>query len=267
MAPSTGGFGQLSTSAQRTNPFGPSANPSISGGINQQSSQPNTFGTPNQQNPRGGFGQPSQLGQHSSPFGQLSQPASGSPFAQVSQGTFPSGLGQSTQQASSTFGQRSPMAQENAVWSAPQSTPATFGRPTVQSISGFARSDQPQTNGTATTPSHLAQTDGYTHGSNVSDYVSRNATTGQITSFKSRPVRYIDGAPCYQRQDQEWVRIWFPDGPSASTDRGIEMDESVYASMGSALEEAYKIVQEQGVFPGGVMPEVPPKREWVRWDI
>jgi nucleoporin NUP42 len=37
--------------------------------------------------------------------------------------------------------------------------------------------------------------------------------------------------------------------------------------LGAALKQVYDFVLENGTFKDGVMPEVPPKREWVNWEL
>jgi len=34
-----------------------------------------------------------------------------------------------------------------------------------------------------------------------------------------------------------------------------------------AVREAYEYVAKEGRFKDGIMPNVPPKREWVSWDL
>jgi nucleoporin NUP42 len=52
--------------------------------------------------------------------------------------------------------------------------------------------------------------------------------------------------------------------PSAIPD--TQAPDSVYGSDTAELEKIYQQVREKGEFPGGVIPEVAPKIEWVGWD-
>lgn len=103
--------------------------------------------------------------------------------------------------------------------------------------------------------------------SDPSTYTTRNPQTNRLTSFKGRPVTYIGDAPHYRRADEgQPERIWFPDGPPAPNP-WAEPPPEAYGGAVGAFEEAYKFVAERGQFRDGVMPEEPPRREWVRWDL
>lgn len=63
--------------------------------------------------------------------------------------------------------------------------------------------------------------------------------------------------------------LWFPTGPPpAKPDTQLPEEDVFYSGdLGKELQAIYEAVASQGAFVGGVMPEVPPKREWVRFDI
>jgi nucleoporin NUP42 len=64
--------------------------------------------------------------------------------------------------------------------------------------------------------------------------------------------------------------LWFPTGPPpAKSDTQLAEEDVFYSGqLGKELQAIYEAVATgQGAFVGGVMPEVPPRREWVRFDI
>lgn len=91
--------------------------------------------------------------------------------------------------------------------------------------------------------------------------------TKKLTVWKGLRVQYIDDEPCYQHPDdpQFYAHIFFPDGPpKPDTFKYSAASPEGYTS---AVEEAYKFAHENGAFKDGVMPSVPPKPEWSRYDI
>lgn len=69
--------------------------------------------------------------------------------------------------------------------------------------------------------------------------------------------------PHYRKSDGSMERIWHPEGTPA---RKTEMEAPAEAYT-AEIEAAYKFVAEQGMFKDGIMPEVPPKFDWIRWDV
>lgn len=67
------------------------------------------------------------------------------------------------------------------------------------------------------------------------------------------------------------VRIWFPTGPPQMKDfSDAEAPEGTYeGQLGETLKSLYEFVKADGtgLFKDGVMPEIPPKREWVGWEF
>ncbi len=84
-----------------------------------------------------------------------------------------------------------------------------------------------------------------------------------ITSWKGKPVSYQDGKPCYRGDGGHWVRIWFPHGAPVFT-KTPELPEEAY---NAATKHDYASAKQHGSFEGGVMPEMPPRREWCSWDF
>lgn len=98
------------------------------------------------------------------------------------------------------------------------------------------------------------------------DWITRQPN-GTLKSFKGAPVQYVatkDGQePHYKKANGKMERIWHPEGNAAHRAE-IEAPAEAYTA---EHEAAYKFVADQGVFKDGVMPELPPKCEWIRWDI
>jgi nucleoporin NUP42 len=91
----------------------------------------------------------------------------------------------------------------------------------------------------------------------------RKDISGRLTEFKGRPISYIDGQPCTRRSDGLWERIWFPDGPP-KWKKAPDLSDDAYDEKTVAQ---YKYWKETGTFKDGIMPELPPKREWCSWDF
>jgi len=60
-----------------------------------------------------------------------------------------------------------------------------------------------------------------------------------------------------------WTKIWFPDGPPVFK-KSEELPEESYDE---GVREKYRFLKEHGVFEGGLIPELPPRREWVGWNF
>lgn len=243
----TGAFGQSSGSgagivngAQNPSPFGQQQN---------LASQGSGFGglAPAAQNPQGNnnpFGsQTAQAPQQPSAFSQVAPAQSNSPFGQ-----------RSTPPA---FGQTS---QPQPLNTAPFGSGAFSQQPPAPTSSPFAQTQQPQSNGTVA-PSNNAS--GPTATPDPSTYTTRNSDNS-LRSWKNRPVQYLqDQAPYFSSNDGKLERIWHPNGPPPPNP-DIEDPPGMYNAV---LEAAYAFVRETGTFKDGIMPEVPPKREWIRYDV
>jgi nucleoporin NUP42 len=89
--------------------------------------------------------------------------------------------------------------------------------------------------------------------------------------FKGKPVTYQeprDGIgkpiPVIKNFDGSVTRVWMPNGAPPYTTQ-TEAEPEKYQD--PAVMEQWKVVVETGKFAGGVMPEVPPKREFCMWDF
>ena len=81
--------------------------------------------------------------------------------------------------------------------------------------------------------------------------------------FKGKPVVYKENEPGIQNRDGTWEKIWFPDGPPAYYG-ATELDDKAYTE---ETKQAYLYMREKGSFKDGMMPLLPPKREWCLWDF
>ena len=290
--PSTPGsaFGQPSSIGQQPSAFG----------------QPSSLGSQQPAFGQTGFGQPSStFGQPSSAAPTFGQPSAPSAFGQPQQQTSafgaPSALG--TNQQNSTFakpansftapstlaqqgvfGQPSVPTAPNAFaqtpatksgWGQPSSTPAAqpvspLGQPAtvqasplgntqiIQAPTPFARSS------TATTNTALGNSNGISASKSAQTQARRDAQ-GKLTSWKGKPVIHEKDEQYVKRSDGALERIWFPEGPPPpAPTKNPEVPDEAYDEV---TKENYIYMNEHGKFKDGIMPELPPKREWVNWDF
>ena len=272
-AATTPAFGQPSALGQQRPAFGQPAfgQPSMPG---QQPAlgQP-AFGQP-------AFGQPAAAGQ--SPFAQIAaQPSTqqnpfgqaagqASPFAQLgTQTQQPSPFAQSQQQqaqASQPFGQPAQSTQPNP-FGQPQAAPTAspfgqLGAATNKQQSGFAAAP--------TNPNAFGQQQGPQGLQGQQDNpasTQRGQPPQKLTSWKGRPVKYINDEPCYQHPDdpQKFVRIFFPHGPPPPENSKDAVGKP--EDYTQEIEEAYRYAKEHGAFKDGFIPRVPPKMEWCSFDF
>ncbi|KAJ5115828.1 hypothetical protein N7456_000176 [Penicillium angulare] len=253
-------FGQASAPAA---PFGggaAAASPSPFGGINQQN--PNPFGTSQPAAPT-----------NNSPFGQVGtqQPAAapsgfGQPsgaFGQPSQTSTPFGQPQSQQpNQPNPFGQPSAPAQPNA-FGAPQQPTAGFGQPA-------APQGVPVTNTDVGPPAFMQIDDPNELNPfpRLQGETRRDPRSNRLVLWKGQRVQYVDnGYPCYvhPQDGKTLVRINFPDGPpDAATLRDSQAKEEEYTP---EVTEMYQFFLTNGYFKDGIIPAVPPKREWISFDF
>lgn len=95
----------------------------------------------------------------------------------------------------------------------------------------------------------------------------RDPNTKKLTMWKGRPVNYVNNHPCYlhPQDNKTYVRINFPEGPP---DDAILRDSQAKAEeYTSEVEEMYKFFLENGYFKDGVIPSVPPKKDWISFDF
>ena len=242
-------FGQKSTSSA----FGA---PSTIGS-NQQSafgqviaSQQSDFGRPSSgASPHNAFEQSSNAPKN--PFAQASQPTNTSTLPAT---TYPFGRPAQNQSAGA-FGQAS-------------STATPFGLASTQPWNATAQTSmqpssglrQPSAPPTSTAAGQHTVTPSASHGAQVP--TTRDAQ-GKLKTWKGKAVTYIDNEPCTRGEDGAWEKVCFPNGPPTLT-KAAELADNVYDE---STKENYMFMRTHGVFKDGVMPSLPPKREWCSWDF
>ncbi|KAH0566393.1 hypothetical protein GP486_000215 [Trichoglossum hirsutum] len=258
------------------------------------------FGQPPQHGNGSAFGQPSQLGGGPA-FGQSSQLGGGLAFGKPSQlGAGPAFSQPPQVGGSGVFGQPSSAPQANNVFSGPstQVNPNPFAAiPTGPAAGAFGRPSQFQIN--TSTPTHQVSPDAPFRSTpadfsgtwqkdetgnpvpfpievanpypqdaklvhpDLRTYSTRDPSNRLLT-WKSRPVIYVDNKPCFERsRDKKMERISYPDGPPPYN-RDTELPESMYDEK---TKEAYLFVRDKGYFKDNWMPNLPPRREWCKWDF
>lgn len=227
-------------------------------------SQPTTsapYGAPSQPAQNNPFGQPSRglnplTDAPAAPFGAPS-PAK-NPFATNSQPTNTNPFGTSPAPPQNNFGNNSSAPNApNPFYTTQSNTPASnpFGNPTLNTSNPNPASPgpvQPAVNGTSGTTVHPP----------LSSYSTKDQN-GRLITFKGKRVTYQNDVPGVQNMDRSWSKICFPEG-SPPFYKDTEMDDSAYDESTKAV---YMQMGQTGAFPGGVMPLLPPKREWCTWDF
>ncbi|EME78007.1 uncharacterized protein MYCFIDRAFT_79245 [Pseudocercospora fijiensis CIRAD86] len=246
----------------------------------------------------GGFGNTSAptFGQAGSGFGAASKPAFGqssSPFGQAAQQPAARGFGGQQQQSNgSAFGQPTAFGANK---------PSPFGAPQQQQSSvGFGQASQPVGSNSSpfAAPASTAkpnpfavpsaQTTQQSSFGRVSQPFGAASATGQTpsvansTSWKGKRIVYSDKdpghkRPCYEVPDSRFAttggnrleRIWFPTGPPPGPAFTAEALPHVYEdpTIGPQLREVYEHVSKTGLFRDGLIPEIPPKKEWISFDF
>ncbi|OTA37373.1 hypothetical protein BTJ68_03067 [Hortaea werneckii EXF-2000] len=291
-APSTLGgggsaFGQASSlGASKPSPFG--------GQPNQPAFGSAAFGQPSQ--PFGGAQQPQQ--QQQSPFANAAGQQSGFAAAASQSSGFGNAAQPSAQQPSNPFAQAA--GQQSSSFASggaqagnnPQLSPAAgldnprnLGGGGSAFRSGFGQTSQPdvppsQASGpfgaapqpTAAAPAAgLPQTNGaFATGPAATSHYTTRTGTGSLQTWKGQPVLYDEqNQPTIQNpQTGKAERIWHPNGPPQNPNPYAEAPPEKYmGELGAVLKEVYDYVNETGTFKDGLMPEIPPKREWMRWDL
>lgn len=209
-----------------------------------QPSQPvqSSFGRPSQP----AFGQPSQPNQPA--FGQPSQPTQPA-FGQPSQPTHPA-FGQPSQPVRPAFGQ--PSQPNQSAFGQPSQPPQpAFGQPSNPSKSAFGQPSQPTFGQPTQTPLNPSPFDRPSQPSKTPF-----ASAPNTTSTPQQPQQNPSTDPSQTQQQSN---------PS-SGDPDAEGPSSAYEGpLGQALKEVYQAVYATGRFGDGLVPEVPPKREWVKF--
>ncbi|TVY58699.1 Nucleoporin [Lachnellula cervina] len=277
-----GAFGQPSSLGQKPNPFGAPSGGSAFGGTSNATPAPfSAFA--NAPNPlaqgtapatTSAFGAPSQP-TTSAPFGTAPQPASSHPFGQPSLQA-PSPFGGAS---SAPFGAPSPAAKNPFATVPPAQPQNNFGttpsapnpfistppNPPASNTWGNPSANTPNPMPFGAPPAGVTQTgiNGTTRTSGpISSYSSKDQN-GRLTMFKGRPVVYQKDEPGVRNHDKSWSKIWFPEG-APPLYKDTELDESAYDD---GTKAAYAQMRQTGCFPGGVMPMLPPMREWCSWDF
>jgi len=276
-------FGQSSTplpfgaQQQKPSPFGSLAGPSTITLPPSAANQPN--------NPFGqlpGAAQPSPFGQLSAPsqtnvFGRPSAPSSTNPFNRSAI----SGIATSIAPPN-TFSQPSgpvptadsghPPAAASTITSQSSKTCISYVNRVVpnfgfslesliSSQTSFYSADIPKAQ-TASGPISRPAATGPTSVQALTSVPAAEGSSAKISNWKGKPVSYIGDEPCF-KSNGDWQRIWFSHGPPVFS-KTPGLPEEVYTS---SLKNEYGFAEENGVFKNGIMPEVPPKREWCNWDF
>ena len=288
-----GTFGQ----PPNPSPFGASANNTGSMQTNQPRSNFGQPSTPSQPNP---FGQPSSSTQPNT-FGQPSAPSQSSPFAKLSPFIQPTTSNTTTAPTQPTAAPANPFGQPSAPQTMnpfakppPTTTPTPFGQPSKTRIHyanrpvpsfGFDmqafKASLPSTTKTpspSTNPNHTnnnplpapapapttttTATPTFQPSTTAPANVQKDAQN-RLRTWNNKPVTYIDEEPCFKTPEGVWTKIWFPDGPPIFK-KSEELPEEVYDE---EIREGYRVLREKGVFKGGLIPELPPRREWVGWNF
>lgn len=95
----------------------------------------------------------------------------------------------------------------------------------------------------------------------------RDPNIKKLTMWKGRPVNYLNNHPCYlhPQDNKTYVRINFPDGPP--DDATLRDSQAKAEEYTPEVEEMYKFYLENGYFKDGVIPSVPPKKDWISFDF
>ena len=233
-------------SAAGKNSFGQPLDSTQSSTFGQPSAlpQPSAFGRPSAQNPSPAFGQPMTSGADNG-FSQTST-ASPNPFGQPTAPSNAGAFGQSSTAKPNPFGQRRTSTANQPV--------PSFGQPSGPS------NTVPQPTGPAASRANVRSTSG---GQATNGVQVQKDSQGKITSWKGMPVRYFDDEPCYKGNDDNWQRIWFPDGPPVFA-KTVDLPDEAYDE---PTKENYRHLKQTGIFKDGIMPALPPKREWCNWNF
>jgi nucleoporin NUP42 len=272
------GFSQPSTLGQ-TATFGQPSQPNAFGAPSALGSQKSAFGQPSQPSPfaaaqqqtqgnsNTSFGQPLQ----SSPFGGA-QPPAASPFAQPPAASSGGGFSQPST-LGSNLNKPSPFAPANN-----QQGSSAFGAPsglglggqTSNSVSPFAQAQPPSQQNASPFGQQQPQ-----QARTASPFAGGFQNAGAGLQLNKQVRRADDGTSFYLKphptepHKQVKVKVWMPNGPPTAAHLDAEGPAEAYSD-GSAVEEikkTYATAMQRGTFEGSAMPELPPKREWLEWDV
>lgn len=293
-----GAFGQPSALGQKPNPFGPPSS-GLAPGISNNTTAPfSAFA-----GAVSSFAQPQQP-QTTNPFGPPTNPTISGPFQASSPPSQPTVLNQNSTQNSNPFASPNPPPQQNPFgttptpFGAPSPAPANpFGQPSAVSVNPFGNAPKttpnpfvqtPAVPGTATNPFGSTQPppataanglygghsqplmngtasvgpNGSLQHPSVESYSTKGAS-GRLNMFKGMRVTYKGEEAGFNGRGGDWQKIWFPQGAPAPY-KDTEMDDAKY---NEAIKTAYTHLQQSRSFKGGIMPAIPPKREWCAFDF
>ncbi|OIW26718.1 hypothetical protein CONLIGDRAFT_683672 [Coniochaeta ligniaria NRRL 30616] len=258
-------FGAAPQQQQNASPFGqaPPAQPAANPFGQQAPAQPSAFGQ-QQQAQSNAFGQkqPSQP----SPFGQQ-QPAQANPF-----GSKPAA--NNAMDTSSTPAAQNPFAASKPAASNPFGSAAPASSPFTQQPAVSAPANAPTGPSAASAPSNPYPPTASRQHPPITAYSTRGPQ-GELTSFQGQPVTYQlpvgrggenkKPVPMVRKPDGSLAKVWFPDGAPGYTPDTEAADQSLYQKQ--EVVDSWKTFVAHGQFVDGVMPEVPPRREWCAWDF
>jgi nucleoporin NUP42 len=238
---------EVSSKPQQGSPFGqPQSrppNPFNSSGTSATSTNPNPFGPSISTTP---FTAPNPFGQ-----AEIGLPSVPNPFGQRAPISVPNPFGQPGTTASSNptpFGQSQPLVSSSAA--------NPFG-----AVAGSTLNGASATNGIDENSPYSPQSS-YKHPPLLS-YASMDSSGQRLAMFKGKRVVYQEDQAGVQNRDGTWEKIWFPGGaPTYNED--TEFTDEAYDEKTKA---AYVYMREKGLFPDGIMPLIPPKREYCLWNF
>ena len=211
------------------------------------------------------------FGTTSSPaFGKPPVPAFGapaapsSPFGQPSTSQPGNGFGVKPGQTSTGFGQAAQPSPAPAFGAASSQAPVTSsaGSALPANTSG---GPHPLT-GKPSHPLHYTETLPTTN-------PTLNPSTRKLATYRGRRVDYVDDKmACYERPDGKGLeQIWFPQpGGGDDVQHLGKKPEDLLGETGKytdTLIEQFRTLFDTGGFMNGLLPSVPPKREWVLYDF
>ena len=274
----TSAFGKALPSSQQSNPFSQNAS----------NGQQSTFGRP-----ATSFGHPANSAQAIGPnststFGLPPNPTPGqstttSPFGKPAFGTAASQPNPFASNAKATqpnvFGRNAPTSSNNAFGpsSQPTSTSSAFAEPSMSTASPSTMGSNQKENQPFAPPTSEPITLGQTNQSatNVAPAKPLEATPrkpkipatkdrqGKLLTWNEKHVTYVDDEPCFKGKSGAWEKIWFPDGPPVFN-KTPDVNPEEYDE---ETKENYRHMMEHGEFKDGVMPLMPPSRQFCNWDF
>ncbi|KAK0724485.1 hypothetical protein B0H67DRAFT_568058 [Lasiosphaeris hirsuta] len=265
--PAANPFGQPAQPAQASSGFGqpaasPFGQPATTGGFSQPTPAPtNPFGQAQPQTSAA----PTPFGQPATAFGAAPVKPAANPFGQPAAAPAnPFGQAVAPQPAAPAPAPANPFGQA-AQPTQPAANP--FGQPAQPAAAPFGNVAAPRPSGR---PSPYAPNATRQH-ADVTSYAGKGPD-GRLRMFKGKPVSYTalgsgkdsKELPVVRSFDGTATRIWFPDGaPNYSPE--TEAEDKAYAD--PEVLRKWKVFMDTGRFEGGIMPEVPPKREFCAWDF